>query len=197
MTGPRATDSLSTLPLAELLERVAARTPAPGGGSSAAVTCALAAALVEMAAGFETGADAGERAAAAARVRARALELADQDLTSYQPVLEALRRPADDAERPAQLAAALSAAAAVPFGIAQAAGEVAALARAGTDASGPHLLGDSATAAVLAAAACRAAALLVELNLHGTADPRLAEAEGLVKTAGVDSQHAVHKACEK
>ncbi len=197
MSGPRATDSLSTLPLAELLERVAARTPAPGGGSAAATACALAAALVEMAAGFETGADAGERIAAAVRLRARALDLADQDLTSYQPVLEALRRPADDTERPARLAAALSAAAAVPFGIAQAAGEVAALARAETDASGPHLLGDSATAAVLAAAACRAAALLVELNLHGTADPRLAEAEGLVKAAGVDSQHAVHKACEK
>jgi len=196
MPGARAADSLSTLPLGELLERVAARTPAPGGGSSAAVTCALAASLVEMAAGFDSGAGAGERATAAARLRARALELADQDLTSYEPVLEALRRPAGDAERPAQVAAALSAAAAVPFGIAQAAGEVAALARAGTDAAGKHLLGDSATAAVLAAAACRAAAVLVRLNLQGTADPRLAESEDLVKATGVDSQHAVHKTRE-
>lgn len=197
MPGPCATDSLSPLPVTELLERVAARTPAPGGGSSAALACALAAALVEMAAGFESGADAGDRGAAAARLRARALELADQDLTSYQPVLEALRRPAEDAERPARLAVALGAAAAVPFGITQAAAEVASLARGGTDAAGRHLLGDSATAAVLAAAACRAAALLVELNLRGTADPRLAEAVQLVQVATVDSQHAVHKAREK
>lgn len=196
MTAPRAATSLSTLPLAELLERVAGRTPAPGGGSSAAVACALAAALVEMAAGFEGGADADERGAAAASLRARALELADQDLTSYEPVLQALRRPAEDADRPAELAAALGAAATVPFGITQAAAEVAALGRAATDGAGRHLLGDSATATVLAAAACRAAALLVDLNLHGTADPRLDEAVQLVRAAEVDSQHAVHKTRE-
>src|ERR1700761_7082737 len=121
MTGPRATDSPLALPLTELLERVAAPTPAPGGGSSAGVTCALAAALVEMAAGFETGARAGERGAAAAQLRARALELAEQDLTSYEPVLQALRRPADDADRPARLTAALRAAAAAPLGSAPAA----------------------------------------------------------------------------
>ena len=43
---------LADLPLGEVLERVAARTPAPGAGSSLALTCALAAALAEMAARF-------------------------------------------------------------------------------------------------------------------------------------------------
>jgi methenyltetrahydrofolate cyclohydrolase len=37
---------------AELLDRLAARTPAPGGGAAAAWACALAAGLVEMAASF-------------------------------------------------------------------------------------------------------------------------------------------------
>ena len=32
---------LADLPLGEVLERVAARSPAPGAGSSAALTCAL------------------------------------------------------------------------------------------------------------------------------------------------------------
>jgi len=43
-----------TTTLAQFLERLAARTPAPGGGSVAAVTCAMAAGLVEMAAAFDT-----------------------------------------------------------------------------------------------------------------------------------------------
>ncbi|MGL1400167.1 cyclodeaminase/cyclohydrolase family protein, partial [Vibrio parahaemolyticus] len=38
--------------MTDLLGAVASRTPAPGGGSSAAWTCGLAAALVEMAAAF-------------------------------------------------------------------------------------------------------------------------------------------------
>ena len=42
-------DRLTELPLRELLERLAAGTPAPGGGSAAAITCAVAAALAEMA----------------------------------------------------------------------------------------------------------------------------------------------------
>ncbi len=194
MSGPPATDNLHTLPLAEVLERVAAPTPAPGGGSSAALVCSLAAALVEMGAGFQ---DAPDRGATAAQLRARALQLAERDLHSYEPVLAALRRPADDAERPAQLASALTAAAAVPFGIAETAAEVAARAREATEAAGRHLLGDCATAAVLAEAACRAAAVLVEINLRGTADPRLGEAEELVRAAAVDSQHAVSRAREK
>jgi formiminotetrahydrofolate cyclodeaminase len=191
MTGSPAAAELSPLPLAEVLERVAARTPAPGGGSSAGVVCALAAALVEMAAGF---AEAPDTAARAAQLRARGLELAHQDLEAYGPVLEALRRPADDPDRPATLASALSAAAAVPLGIAQTAGEVAARARQVAETGSRHLLGDIATAAVLAEAACAAAALLVEINLHGTADPRRGEAEGLARAAVVDRQHALRTA---
>ena len=48
-------DELSKQPLDAFLESVAAGTPAPGGGSSAAVAAALAAALVEMAAGLASG----------------------------------------------------------------------------------------------------------------------------------------------
>jgi len=38
--------------VAQLLDDLAARTPAPGGGAAAALTCAMAAALVEMATSF-------------------------------------------------------------------------------------------------------------------------------------------------
>jgi formiminotetrahydrofolate cyclodeaminase len=141
--------------LTELLAEIAAATPAPGGGSSAAVACAVAAALVEMSAGPPH-----ERAAA---LRARALELADQDLDSYAPVLEAQRRGEP-------VGPALSAAAEVPLAIAEVACEVAELAHAAR----PSLEGDAAAAALLAEAATRAAVRLVELNLaRRPDDPRL------------------------
>jgi formiminotetrahydrofolate cyclodeaminase len=153
---------LADRPLAALLSEIAAATPAPGGGSSAAVACALAAALVEMSAGPPH-----ERAAA---LRARALELADDDLSSFGPVLEAQRLPAADASRPGRLRAALSAASETPLAVAAVGCEVAELAAAVARGGRPSLEGDAATAALLAEAATRAAVRLVELNLAGVPD---------------------------
>jgi methenyltetrahydrofolate cyclohydrolase len=64
----------SQRPLRDLLNDLAARTPTPGGGTSAAWATAIAAALVEMAAAF---ADDAEAAARAAELRMRAMELAE------------------------------------------------------------------------------------------------------------------------
>lgn len=145
--------------LAELLEAVAAPTPAPGGGSSAALACALAAALVEMAAGIGGG-----DAARARSLRARALELAEQELSSYAPVLEARRLPADDPARPARIAEALHEASAVPREIVAVAAEVAALAQRAGSGAGAAVQADAETGRLLAEAAGRAATVLVETN---------------------------------
>jgi formiminotetrahydrofolate cyclodeaminase len=158
----------------DFLAEVAARTPAPGGGAGAAVGCALGAALTEMAARFAELDDAVARAAA---LRARGLALAEADLAAYAPVLEALKRPADDPGRAAAIRAASSAAADVPLAIAEAAAEVVALAREVAAAGKPGLRGDALAGADLAAGAARAAARLVELNLAGAdGDPRVARA---------------------
>jgi len=155
--------------LSALLGEIAAATPAPGGGSTAAVACALAAALVEMSAGPPH-----ERAAA---LRARALELADADLDSFAPVLDAQRLPAADERRPERLRAALSAASETPLAVAAVGCEVAELAAGLARGGRPSLEGDAAAAALLAEAATRAAARLVELNLAGVPDDvRLREA---------------------
>ena len=151
--------SLADSSLAALLADVAAATPAPGGGSSAAVACALAAALVEMSAGAPGG--------RAAELRARALELAQADLGSYAPVLAALRLPADDPERPERLRAALSEASETPLAVAQAGCEVAELAAELARGGRRSLEGDATAGALLAEAATRAAVRLVELNLAG------------------------------
>jgi formiminotetrahydrofolate cyclodeaminase len=143
--------------LTALLGEIAAATPAPGGGSTAAVACALAAALAEMSAGPPH-----ERAAV---LQARALELADDDLSSYARVLEAERLPADDATRPERVRAALSAASDVPLAIAAVGCEVAELAAEVARGARLHVEGDAAVAALIAEAATKGAARLVELNL--------------------------------
>jgi formiminotetrahydrofolate cyclodeaminase len=164
------------------LDALAARTPAPGGGTGAAWGCALGAALAAMAARF---AGREEDAARAEALRERALALGEADQTSWGPVLEAQRRPADDPDREAAVAAALAGAAETPLAIAETAAEVAALARSLADAGRPALRGDALAGADLAAGACRAAARLVELDLVGApGDPRLARARAAVDSAG-------------
>lgn len=124
-------------PLASLLEEFAASTPAPGGGSAAACACALGAALVEMAAALE-GSGEGERMRI---LREHALELAERELSSYAPVLEARRLPRDDPERPGRIEAALADASAAPLAIAEAASEVAELGAGLAAQAGPAIRG--------------------------------------------------------
>jgi formiminotetrahydrofolate cyclodeaminase len=173
---------LADRPLAALLDVVASTDPAPGGGSSAAVAAALAAALLEMSAGLEL---ARERASEevpkdapeqARRLRERALELADQDLSSYAPVLDALRLPAGNPDRAERLEAALTEASQAPLAIAEAAAETAGLAARVTAASNPALRGDALAGVLIAEAATAAAAALVEINLAGRDDADLARA---------------------
>ena len=146
--------ALSKEPLEAFLADVAAGTPAPGGGSSAAVAAGLAAALVEMAARLAASDRAVEQAGG---LRARALRLADDEMTSYAPVLEAR----DEHERELALAAASE----PPTHIAEAAAEVAELGMEVAASSSPSVRGDALTGVVLAEAAASAAFRLVEINV--------------------------------
>jgi formiminotetrahydrofolate cyclodeaminase len=175
---------LADQPLARLLDVVASTDPAPGGGSSAAVAGALAAALLQMSAGIEL-ARAGEAHAdgngvpapqRARELRERALELADQDLSSYAGVLEVLRLPQEHPDRPQLLAAALAEASQAPLAIAEAAAETATLAARVTALSEPAVRGDALAGVLIAEAATVAAASLVEINLAGRDDADLARA---------------------
>jgi formiminotetrahydrofolate cyclodeaminase len=198
--------TLANSSLGDVLDRLAARTPAPGGGSAAALACATAAALVEMAASFADGPPAvgsgagsrtaGRTASRGGALRARALELADADQDSYAPVLDAVRLAADDPARPRALAAALSGAAEVPLQIARVGAEVAALAAALAADGSPHLTGDAVTAALLAEGACAAGAALVAINLSGAVDARPTEAAQLLAEATAARQQALAKVNE-
>jgi methenyltetrahydrofolate cyclohydrolase len=171
---------LNKQPLESFLAAVAEATPAPGGGTSAAVTAALAVALVEMAArigsakqssaqmgGARTAAEtpeAGQPRAAgletaelASELRARALRLAEEELSSYAPVLEA--------RTPEERELALGVASEPPARVAETAAEVAELGVHVAQSSSAAVRGDALTGVVLAEAAAAAAARLVEINV--------------------------------
>jgi formiminotetrahydrofolate cyclodeaminase len=154
----------------DLLDRLAARQPTPGGGGAAALTVAMAAGLLGMAARFSTEQliDAAGRAAYADRVRGQVAALAEQDAEAYQAVLAAfaLPREPDSDVRRRQIRRTLERAALVPMEIAEAASGIATEAAQLAERGNPNLRGDAFTAATLAAAAARAAAELVRLNVE-------------------------------
>jgi formiminotetrahydrofolate cyclodeaminase len=157
------------LALRDLLEEIASRTPAPGGGSVAAIGLAMGASLVEMAARFSEGhwAEAGGAVAQAKVLRERAAPLAREDAEAYERALAALRLPkdGDPEERDRVLGRALEEAAAVPFRIAEIAADVASLAAEAAQHGNPNLRGDAAAGALLAEAAAHIGANLVAINL--------------------------------
>ena len=191
------TGTLNDLAVSEVLDRLAEKTPAPGAGSTAALVCSLTAALLEMTAAFDTtpmGSACGVRAGA---LRGRALELADRELHSYEPVLEATRLPASDPDREPRLASAMAAASRAPLAIASVAAQLAGIAAETVDGVSDQLVGEAVVASELAEGACRAAARLVEINLAGAAgDPRLTEVAGLVKAAAEARAETLAKASD-
>jgi len=173
------------LPLGEFLDRVASDSPAPGGGSVAAIAVALAAGLAGMAARLSTGqlCDAPELADQADTLRHRVAPLARTDAESYGRVLDAYRDPED---RTARVRDALSEAADVPLAVAEAGSEVASIASRLAEEGNTNLRGDALTAILLADAGVRAASALVGINLSSANvdDDRPRKANSLVnKTA--------------
>ena len=180
MEAPR--QALADQSVRELLDAVGERTPAPGGGASAALGAALGAGLVEMAARFTGGSE--DVAGQAALLRVRLLELGERELTAYEPVLEAFALDAGDPDREARLRRALSDAADSPLEIARAAAGVASLGAELAVTGNVHLTGDAITGTLLAEAACVSAGRLVQINLARVpSDPRLDEAAELTRQA--------------
>jgi len=190
---------LFELRLRDLVGEISARTPAPGGGSVAAIVLTLAAGLTEMAARFADGhwAEAGEAVAQASRLRDRAEPLAHRDAEAYAAALEALRHPrgSNPEERNRLLGEALSRAADVPLEIASVAADVAALARDIVVHGNPNLYGDALAGAILAEAAARIGASLVAINLTmAKDDPRVVRAHGLADAAARSVRQAIGSA---
>ena len=184
-------------PVRGFLDQLAARTPTPGGGGAAAVTGAMAAGLVAMAARFSATRlpDAGELADQADELRRRLAQLAEEDAQAYAAVLEALRLPRDASQREVQRQEALLGAALVPLEIAGIGARVALMAARLAETGNPNLRGDAVTGAVLAAASARSAASLVDINVElGGLDPGLSQRAAQAAADARDAGDAARRA---
>jgi formiminotetrahydrofolate cyclodeaminase len=184
----RPVEDLLDLRLSELLELVAAPEPAPGAGSVLALSAALAAAVLAMAAraSRDDWPEAAGIAAQAESLRARAAPLAARDAEAYQAALSAREAAAglDPDHRDWEIGRAFARAAEAPLELVRISSDVAELSRQVAVRAAGQLRPDALAAASLAAACARGAAELVAVNLPlSENDPRVEEARVLAEAA--------------
>jgi formiminotetrahydrofolate cyclodeaminase len=170
-------DPYLTSTVADLLDDLAERTPAPGGGAACALTCAMGAALVEMATSFGSAQGLELVRDRAHAIREEVSGLAFADGQAYGSVLEALRMDAGE-QRAQCLDDAVAGAIGVPMRVLELASEVAMLAADVAETGNRNLEGDALAGSLLAEAAARSAATLAQLNAsmlsrHAIADAHL------------------------
>jgi methenyltetrahydrofolate cyclohydrolase len=165
---------LLDLQLRDFLDEVAAEGRTPGGGSLAALVTAAAAGLLAKVARTSRGewAEAAGITAQAEALRDRAAPLAQLDAEAYEAALRSVNHSGEEAgdRRDYAVGRAYAQAAEPPLRIVEAAADVAELSVAVARSCDPSLRADAAAAGVLAAAAARAAAELVAVNLTYSAD---------------------------
>lgn len=164
--------------IAGFLEQLAARVPAPGGGATAALHAAQAAALLAMVARYSDGAgyDAeltGRIVAEADALRSEALELAEADAAAFGAVGAAYRMPRSDPGRPEAIASALAGAARPPADVMRLALRLVRLAGSLLEGGNRNVITDVGAAAAAARAAAVTSRLNIEVNLRGITDPAL------------------------
>ncbi len=174
--------SLVRLTLREFANELSTDSPAPGGGSVAALCGALSAALSAMVANLTVGKkgyEAAQKTLKRAALRGQELKdeylrLVDLDTEAFNKVMEALRLPkATDeqaAERRAALEAATKEATLVPFRTLEGALELLKLARKAAEKGNRNSLSDAGVAALVARAAAEGAFYNVRINLPGLQD---------------------------
>jgi formiminotetrahydrofolate cyclodeaminase len=173
---------LADLSIKEYLAKTASGDPVPGGGSSAALNAALAAALIEMVAqltigrkNFE-GVEAEMQAAAkkASTLRQTLIEDIDRDSDAYARVLKAFQMPkGTEAEKTGRARAdqdAIKQAALVPLSVAQAAVALMDLGRTVIARGNPNAASDGAAGVLAARMAAQAAVYNVRINLGSIKD---------------------------
>jgi methenyltetrahydrofolate cyclohydrolase len=173
--------------IAAFLEQLAARIPAPGGGATAALHAAQAAALLAMVARYSNGPkyDAGlmnRVVTEADELREDALALAEADANAFGAVAGAYRLPRateqETSARSAAISSALADAARPPADVVRTALLLVSLAEDLLPAGNRNMITDVAAAAEAARAAAVTARLIIEVNLKGITDLVLAEEFG-------------------
>lgn len=187
-------------PMIEFLDKLASRSPEPGGGAASALVGAVGAALVSMVANLTLGkekyADVQDRIEelleSSEALRSELQDLLQKDTEVYAEVSAAYKMPRDTEEqkreRNAKIQQALKSATEVPFLIAEKCLEVARLSRIAAEIGNVGAVSDAGVAVLLAEAAAQSAALNVRINVVSMEDREFAEdrwsrIEGILKEA--------------
>ncbi|MPY87609.1 MAG: glutamate formimidoyltransferase [Luteitalea sp.] len=173
---------LLRLTVQRFIDEVASETPAPGGGSVAALAGSLGAALAALVANVTVGRPGFEEASAALSaeaeraqaLKARLATLVDEDTRAFSDVVAARRlpkgTPADDSARAAAIESALQRAAAVPRETMRLCVDALRVALAVVEQGNPNAASDAGVAGLMARAGAAAAALNVLINLGSIQD---------------------------
>lgn len=173
------------LTVAAFVDEVSSDSPAPGGGSVAALAGSLAAALSAMVANLTVGKKGYESvwdAMSGMAVRAQAVKLAlvravDADTNAFNAVMDAMKlpkaTPAEKAARDEALQAGYKSAIEVPLATAEACVEALELALLAVEGN-RNSASDAGVAALMAKAGVHGAALNVLINLGSVTDPAYA-----------------------
>ncbi|TNF76179.1 MAG: methenyltetrahydrofolate cyclohydrolase [Bacteroidetes bacterium] len=176
------TKTLTGIPVQEFLDKLAEDSPAPGGGSVAALAAALASSLCAMVARLTLGRDRYrdawsdmERVRDAADKRLQQfVELMDLDTEAYNGVIAAFRMPKENDEQIAARKKAIEAAnkeaAQVPLETLRNVHKLVPLVGEVLSKGNPNCLTDAGVAAQLTRAAALGAAYNVRINLSGIKD---------------------------
>jgi len=193
---------LTEKPVTTFLDELASSAPAPGGGSAAALSGALSAALVSMVCNLTLGkkkyADVQEDIESllekSEALRKELTDLLEEDVKAYTAYSKAAKMPRQTeeqkAERATAMQAALKGATDVPLRIAEAAVKVMYLCRPAAEKGNVWAVSDAGVAVLLAEAALRSAALNVLINLGSLKDAefvaeRRAKLDSLLEGKGV------------
>jgi len=168
--------------LSAFLDELASSSPAPGGGSVAALAGALGAGLTAMVCNLTIGkkkyaeveTEMKAILAQAEGLRAQFTELIDRDTDAFNKVMEAFGLPKETEPQKALRAAAIreatKEATMVPLEVMKHCIDALALTQRVADQGNPNAISDVGTSALMLHAACSAAALNVRVNLKGLQD---------------------------
>ena len=180
-------EKLTGKPMNVFLDELASAAPAPGGGSVAALTGALGAALISMVSNLTTGKDKYADVQVeisgildkSERLRRELTELLEEDVRVYTELSQTMKMPRDTDEQKRSRAAAmdktLKAATDVPMRVAEACVAVMELCRPAAEKGNINAVSDVGVGILLAEAGLRSAALNVLINLGWIKDEAFVE----------------------
>jgi formiminotetrahydrofolate cyclodeaminase len=169
-------------PIRHFMDKLASKSPEPGGGSVAALTGALGAALVSMVANLTLGKEKykdvqpqiEQLLKESEKLRAELQDLIQKDTEAYGALSAVYKMPkntdAEKAARTEKMQVALKIACQVPFDIGLKSLDIAKLAQRAADIGNVGAVSDAGVAVLLAQACCQSAALNVKINVNSIKD---------------------------